>query len=44
MATNDSKSYRSYLNKVVDQCNNTYHHSINKNLFDVDYFVLTEKI
>ena len=28
MTTNDSKSYRSYLNKVVDQCNNTYHHSI----------------
>ena len=44
MTTNDNKSYRSYLNKLVDQCNNTYHHSIYKNLFDADYFVLTEKI
>ena len=30
MAANDSKSYLSYLNKVVDQYNNTYHHSIIK--------------
>ena len=29
MAANDSKSYLSYLNKLVDQYNNT--HSINKN-------------
>ena len=31
MAANDSKSYRSYLNKFVDQYNNTYYHSFNKN-------------
>ena len=27
---NDSKSYHSYLNKLVDQCNVFYHRSINK--------------
>ena len=26
------KSYLPYLNKLVDQYNNTYHHSIKKNL------------
>ena len=30
MRANYSKSYLSYLSKLVDQCNNTYHHSINK--------------
>ena len=30
--TNDRKSHLSYLNKLVDQYNNTYHHSINKNI------------
>ena len=30
MAPNDYKSYLGYLNKLVYQCNNTYHHSINK--------------
>ena len=30
MEANDSKSYLPYLNKLVDQYNNTYHHSINK--------------
>ena len=29
---NDSKSYLSYLNKLVDQYNNSYHHSVNKSL------------
>ena len=32
MTANDSKSYLPYLNKLVDQYNNTYHHSINKKL------------
>ena len=32
MPANDRKSYIPYLNKLVDQYNNTYHHSINKNL------------
>ena len=44
MAANDSKSYLSYLNKLVDQYNNTYHHSINKKPINADYSVLTEKI
>ena len=29
---NDRKSYVSCLNKIVDQYNNNYHHSIGKNL------------
>ena len=32
MRANDSKSYLPYLHKLVDQYNNTYHHSINKKL------------
>ena len=32
MTANDSKSYLPYLNKLVDQYNNTYYHSINKKL------------
>ena len=30
MTVNNSKSYLSYVNKLLDQYNNTYHHSINK--------------
>ena len=44
MATNDSKSYLSYLNKFVNQYNNTYHHSINKKSINADYSALTENI
>ena len=44
MATNDSKYYLSYFNNLVDQCNNTYHHSINKKPINVDCSALTEKI
>ena len=32
MAANASKSYLPYLNKLVDQYNNTYHHSISNKL------------
>ena len=32
LTANESKSYLSYLNKLVDQFNNTYHHSIVKKL------------
>ena len=38
------KSYLSYLNKLVDQYNNTYHHSINKKPINGDCSALTEKI
>ena len=44
MAVDDSKSYFHYLNKLVDQYNNTYHHSINKKPINADYSVLTKKI
>ena len=32
------------MNKLVDQYNNTYHHSVNKKPINADYFALTEKI
>ena len=44
MKANDSKSYLSYLNKLVDQYNNTYHHSINKKPIHADYSALTKKL
>ena len=44
MTVNDSKFYLSYLNKLVDQYNNTYHHSINRKLINVDYSTLTKRI
>ena len=43
MAANDSKSYIIYLNKLLDQYNNAYHHFINKKPFNADYSALTEK-
>ena len=43
MIANDNKSYLAYLNKLVDECNNTYHHSINKNVVNADYSALTER-
>ena len=44
MTVNDSNSYLPYLNKLVDQYNNTYHHSITKKPTNTDYSALTEKI
>ena len=44
MTNNDNKSYLAYLNKLVDQYNNTYHHFINKKPINADYSALTEKI
>ena len=29
---NDNKSYLGYLNKLLDECSNSYHHSIGKKL------------
>ena len=43
MRPNDSKSYLSYLNKVVNQYNNTYH-SINKKPIKDDNSALTKII
>ena len=44
MTANDTKSYLPYLNKLVDQYNNTYQHSIDKKPMNADYSTLTEKI
>ena len=43
MAANDIKFHLSYLNKLVDQCNITHHHSIGKKPINADYSALTEK-
>ena len=39
MTANYNKSYLGYLNKLVDEYNNSYHRSI-----DADYSALTETI
>ena len=44
MTANDSKSHLPYLNKLVNQYNNTFHHSIYKKPINADYSALTEKI
>ena len=44
MTANGSKSYLIYLNKLVDQYNNAYHHSFNKKPINADYSSLTEKL
>ena len=44
VTANDSKSYLSYLNKLVDQCSNTYYHFISKKSINVYYTALTKKI
>ena len=44
MTVNDSKFYLSYLNKLVDQYNDIYHHSIHKKPANADNSFLTEKI
>ena len=44
MTANYSKSYLHYLNKLVDQYNNTYHHSINKKPINDDYSASTENV
>ena len=44
MTANDSKSYLPYLNKLVDQYNNSYHNSVNKKPIKAGCSALTEKI
>ena len=39
MTVNDSKFHLGYLNKLVDEHNNTYHRSIYKKSIDTDYSV-----
>ena len=43
MTANNSKYYLSYVNKLVDQYNNSYHHSINTKPVNADYSALIEK-
>ena len=43
MIANDKKSYHSYLNMLVDDYNNTYCRSIDKQPINIDYSTLTEK-
>ena len=44
MTANDNKSYLSCLNKLVNQYNNTYHHSVNKNTINTDCSILLKKM
>ena len=44
MTPNDSKFYLPYLNKLLDQYNNTYHRSVNKKPINAVYSALTENI
>ena len=44
MTANHSKFYLPYPNKLVDQYNNTYDHSINKKPINDDCSVSTEEI
>ena len=44
MTANDSKSYLGYLNKLVDEYNNTYHYSIVRKPVESNFFALTEEI
>ena len=43
MTANIIKSSLPYLNKLVDQYNNTYHHSINKKPINAAYSAFIEK-
>ena len=44
MTANDGKSYLLCLDKLIDQYNNSYQHSINKKHTNADYSAFTEKI
>ena len=44
MTTIDNKFYLSYLNKLVDQYNNTFNHYRNKEPINADFSALNEKI
>ena len=43
MTANKKKSYRGYLNKLIDKYNNTSHRSISKTSIDADYSDLTKE-
>ena len=43
MTANDTKSYLGYLNKSLDEYNNSYHRYIGKNSIHADYSALIEE-
>ena len=42
--TANNKNNLGYLNKLVDEFNNSYHHSIGAKTVDADYSALPEKL
>ena len=44
MTANNKKSYLGYLNKLLDEYNNTYNNSVCKKPVDTDYSALTEEV
>ena len=44
MTANDNSLYLSYLNKLVDARNNTYHRSISKKPINTDYYAYLKKL
>ena len=44
MTANDKKSYVGYLNKLVEEYNNTYHRSIGKKPIDANYSAFSKEI
>ena len=43
MTANDTKSYLGYLNKSLDEYNNSHHRYIGKNSIHADYSALIEE-
>ena len=42
MTFHNQKPYLGCLNRLVDECNKTYHHHIGKKPIDADYSALTK--
>ena len=43
-ANDNNESYLAFLDELIDQYNNAFHHSINKKSITADYPPLTEKV
>ena len=44
MAANNNQFYLGYINKLIDEYNNTYHYSVGKKTCYANYSSLTEDI
>ena len=44
LTANNKKFYLGFLNKLVDEYNNTYHRSVGKKPVNADYFTSTKEI